>query len=155
VPYPALGKVPDMRTPLADSLPSAIRQTLGKGNTFAGTLGKDSVSVTRRRNGCFSLPSALWHSVNNFAKCPRKSTRQWRFCRCIVCRALFAECDTRQSVYRVFLRLCRVLVDSGSDLPSYYTRKNRSNAACILGLHCSIHMQWTPDSTPYIYMHGR
>jgi hypothetical protein len=23
-----------------------------------GTLGKDAVSVTRRRNGCFSLPSA-------------------------------------------------------------------------------------------------
>jgi hypothetical protein len=51
-----------MGTPLADSLPSAVRQTLGK----------DAVSVTRRRNDCFSLPSALWHSVNNFAKCPRK-----------------------------------------------------------------------------------
>jgi hypothetical protein len=23
-----------------------------------GTLGKDAISVTRRRNGCFSLPSA-------------------------------------------------------------------------------------------------
>jgi hypothetical protein len=31
----ALGKVPDMGTPLADSLPSAVRQTLGKGNSFA------------------------------------------------------------------------------------------------------------------------
>jgi hypothetical protein len=51
--YQALGKVPDMGTPLADSLPSTVRQTLGK----------DSVSVTRRRNGCFSLPSALWHSA--------------------------------------------------------------------------------------------
>jgi hypothetical protein len=30
----ALGKVPDMGTPLADSLPSAVRQTLGKGNSF-------------------------------------------------------------------------------------------------------------------------
>jgi hypothetical protein len=28
-------KVPDMGTPLADSLPSAVRQTLGKGNSFA------------------------------------------------------------------------------------------------------------------------
>jgi hypothetical protein len=35
VPYQALGKVPDMGTPLADSLPSAVRQTLGKGNSFA------------------------------------------------------------------------------------------------------------------------
>jgi hypothetical protein len=35
VPYQALGKVPDMGTPLADSLPSAVRQTLDKGNSFA------------------------------------------------------------------------------------------------------------------------
>jgi hypothetical protein len=35
VPYQALGKVPDRRTPLADSLPSTVRQTLGKGNSFA------------------------------------------------------------------------------------------------------------------------
>jgi hypothetical protein len=35
VPYQALGKVPDMGTPLADSLSSAVRQTLGKGNSFA------------------------------------------------------------------------------------------------------------------------
>jgi hypothetical protein len=35
VPYKALGKEPDMGTPLADSLPSADRQTLGKGNSFA------------------------------------------------------------------------------------------------------------------------
>jgi hypothetical protein len=27
------------------------------------TLGKDVVSVTRRRNGCFSLPSAPWPSA--------------------------------------------------------------------------------------------
>jgi hypothetical protein len=87
-----LGKVPDRGTPLADSLPSAVRQTLGK----------DSVSVTRRRNGCFSLSSALWHSANHFAECPRKSTQQRRLCRCTICRALFAECDTRQRVCRVF-----------------------------------------------------
>jgi hypothetical protein len=86
-----------------------------------GTLGKDSVSVTRRRNGCFSLPSALWHWANQFAECPRKSTRQRWLCRCTVCRALFAECNTRQRVCRVFLKLCRVLralgkaYDFGSD----------------------------------------
>jgi hypothetical protein len=28
-----------------------------------GTLGKAAVSVTRRRNGRFSLPSARWHSA--------------------------------------------------------------------------------------------
>ena len=35
VPYQALGKVPDMGTPLAVSLSSDVRQTLGKGNSFA------------------------------------------------------------------------------------------------------------------------
>jgi hypothetical protein len=35
VPYKALDKEPNMGTPLADSLPSAGRQTLGKGNSFA------------------------------------------------------------------------------------------------------------------------
>jgi hypothetical protein len=35
VPYQALDKVPDRGTPLADSLSSAVRQTLGKGNSFA------------------------------------------------------------------------------------------------------------------------
>jgi hypothetical protein len=75
VPYKALGKVPDMGTPLADSLPSAVRQTLDKGNSFVEChlrLGKNVISVTRRRDGCFSLPSTSWHS----AKPPRKSTRQ-------------------------------------------------------------------------------
>jgi hypothetical protein len=66
-----------------------------------GTLGKDAVSVTRRRNGCFSLPSAVWHSANLFTDCPRKSIRQRRLCRCTVCRAFFAEYDTRQSLYRM------------------------------------------------------
>jgi hypothetical protein len=56
-----------------------------------------------------SLPSAPWHSANLFAECLRKSTRQRRLCRCTVCRAFFAECDTRQSLCRVFLGLCRVL----------------------------------------------
>jgi hypothetical protein len=35
VQYQTLGKVPDRGTPLVDSLPSAIRQTLGKVNSFA------------------------------------------------------------------------------------------------------------------------
>jgi hypothetical protein len=88
VPYQALGKVPDMGTTLVNSLPSAVRQTLGK----------DVVSVTRRRNGCFSLPSAREQVLGKEG-----------FCRCTVCRALFAECDTQQSLCRVFLRLCQVL----------------------------------------------
>jgi hypothetical protein len=29
-----------------------------------GTLGKDAVSIIRRRNGCFSLPSAPWRQTS-------------------------------------------------------------------------------------------
>jgi hypothetical protein len=89
-------------------------------SVFQAALGKVAVSVTRRRNGHFSLPSALWHSAKRFAECPRKSTRQRSLCRCTLCRVFFAECHTRQSLYRVFLRLRRVLqalgkaIDSGS-----------------------------------------
>jgi hypothetical protein len=54
-----LGKEPDMGTPLTDFLPSADRQTLGKGRT----LGKDTISVTRCRDSCFSLLSTSWHSL--------------------------------------------------------------------------------------------
>jgi hypothetical protein len=54
VPYQALDKVFDMGTPLADYLPSAVRQTLGKGNSFAEcrlghsakTLSPSPVAVT-------------------------------------------------------------------------------------------------------------
>jgi hypothetical protein len=51
VPYLALGKELTWGPSLTGSLLSVPE-----------TLGKDVVSVTRRRNGCFSLPSAVWHS---------------------------------------------------------------------------------------------
>jgi hypothetical protein len=50
------------------------------------TLGKDAVSVTRRRNGHFSLPSAPWHSANLFVECPKKVLGKEGFA-----DALFAE----------------------------------------------------------------
>jgi hypothetical protein len=37
-----------------------------------------------------------------FAKCPIKDTRQRRFCRQFFYRVSFAECNTRQSLCRVF-----------------------------------------------------
>jgi hypothetical protein len=85
----------------AGSLPNVPRSTrqkkaLGKRwilcRVSRGTLGKAAVSDTRRRNGRFSLPSAVWHSAKIFAECPRKSSRQRRLCRCTVRRAFFAEC---------------------------------------------------------------
>jgi hypothetical protein len=45
-------------------------------------------------------------------------TRQRRLYRCIVCRAFFVECHTRQSLCRVFFRLCRVLRALGKALVS-------------------------------------
>jgi hypothetical protein len=113
VPDLALDKEPDMGTLPDGFFTECLRWHLVKMDpllSVAGqTLGKAAVSVTRRRNGCFSLPSVLWLSANLFAECPRKNTRQRRLCRCTVCRAFFAECDTRQRLCRVFLRLCRVL----------------------------------------------
>jgi hypothetical protein len=109
LPHRALGKEPDMGT-----LPGGLFVECPRGHStkmyslpsaFVKTLGKDAVSVTRHRNGRFSLPSAPWHSANLFAECPRKSTRQRRLCRCTVCRAFFAECHTRQSLCRVLRAL--------------------------------------------------
>jgi hypothetical protein len=83
-------KCPKWHSAKIGSLPSAFVKTLGKGNSFCRvssvTLGKDAVSITRRRNGRFYLPSAPWHSANLCAECPRKSTRQRR-----LSDALFAE----------------------------------------------------------------
>jgi hypothetical protein len=82
VPYVALGKEPDMGTLPGGFFAECPRWHSAKIDSLSSaagqTLGKDAVSVTRRRNGCFSLPSAPWHSANFFAECPRKSTRQRR-----------------------------------------------------------------------------
>jgi hypothetical protein len=43
-----------------------------------------------------------------FAECPIKDTRQIRFCRQFFYRVSFAECNTRQSLCRVQIGLCRV-----------------------------------------------
>ena len=43
-----------------------------------------------------------------FAECPTKDTRQRRLCRLIFYRVVFAECNTRQSLCRVQIGLCRV-----------------------------------------------
>ena len=67
------------------ALPSAAWKTLGKDICFAechqGHSAKPPSPSPRRRNGRFSLPSALWHSAKRFTECPRKSTRQRRLCR--------------------------------------------------------------------------
>jgi hypothetical protein len=56
------------------------------------TLGKDAVSVVRRRDdGFFAEYFLALGKV--FAECPRKSTRQRKFCRYTVCQALFVECE--------------------------------------------------------------
>jgi hypothetical protein len=62
------------------------------------TLGKGVVSVIRRRDSRFSLPSTDMHSA-----IPIKSIRQRSCCRCTVHRAL-----------RVFFRILGKALDSGS-----------------------------------------
>jgi hypothetical protein len=115
--------------------PSALGKATGKGARWRSfcrvlvrrTFGKGSVAVTNHRDNNFSLPSTLRHLTNIFAECPIKSTRQRSLCRCTVRRAFFAECNTRQSLRRVFSRLCRVLqtlskeADSDSALRCLWT----------------------------------
>jgi hypothetical protein len=79
------------------------------------TLGKAAVSVTRRRTTAFFcrvLPGTRQTSL--------PSAREKVLDKEVFADALFAECYTRQSLCRVFLRLRRVLqaldeaIDSGS-----------------------------------------
>jgi hypothetical protein len=109
VSYKALGKEPDIGTPLTDSLPSA-------GGRHSAKTPSPSPGAVTAAFLCRVLPGTR----QSLCRVPEKSTRQRRFYRCTVCQALFAECDTRQRLCRVFLRLCRVLqpldkaVDSSS-----------------------------------------
>jgi hypothetical protein len=96
------------------------------------TLGKDAVSVTRCRDDCFSLPSTSWHSAKTLPSAREKSTRQRRLCRCTVCRALFAECGTRQRLCRVFLRLCA----SGTRQRLCRVLEKKYSAKKALSMHC-------------------
>jgi hypothetical protein len=67
VSHVALGKESDMRTLPGGSFAECPRWHSAKMDSLPSasgkTLGKDAVSVTRRRNGHFSLPSAPWHSA--------------------------------------------------------------------------------------------
>jgi hypothetical protein len=85
------------------------------------TLCKDAVSVTSRP--WWPLFFTEYHLALGklCAECPTKSTRQRSLCWCTFCWALFAECDTRQRLCRVFFWVCWVLQalgkapDSSSD----------------------------------------
>jgi hypothetical protein len=110
-------------------LPSAGRQTLGKGNSFAechlGHWAKTSSPSPRRRNGGFSLPSTSWHSTKSLPSAREKvlgkegfadvmctepslpsTTLGKSFAECFYCRVFFR-------LYRVFQALGKA-VDSGS-----------------------------------------
>jgi hypothetical protein len=52
-------------------------------------------------------------SAKAFAECPTKCTRQSPRCWHFFFRVSFAECNTRQSLCRVFLELCRVFLTLG------------------------------------------
>jgi hypothetical protein len=113
------------------------------GSLPSAALGKVLLSVTSSFNECRTLGTEIHSAKSNFFAEPslpnrgHRNTqrrlrhpgavtaaflcpRQRRLCRCTVYRTLFAECDTQQSLCRVFFRLCRVLqtlgkaVDSGS-----------------------------------------
>jgi hypothetical protein len=95
VPYQALGKVPDMGTPLADSLPSAVRPTLGKGNFF--------------------VKCHLGHSAKTPSPSPGAVTTTF------LCRVLEKKYSTKKalSMHCVSSPLCRVR-HSAKPLPSVF-----------------------------------
>jgi DNA-directed RNA polymerase subunit RPC12/RpoP len=70
-----------------------------------------------------------------FAECPIKNNRQRSRCRCTVHRALFVECHTRQSLRRVFFRLCRVFKSLGKETVS-------GSVHCVLGMSIGIKGRW-------------
>jgi hypothetical protein len=124
VPYQAFGKVPDMGTSLADSLLSAVRHTLGKGNFFAEcclghsakTPSPSPIAVTDAFL-CRVLSGTRQTTLSSARK--KYSAKTVLPMHCMP--SPFVECDIRQSVCRVFLRLYRVFqalgkaVGSGSE----------------------------------------
>jgi hypothetical protein len=89
-----------------------------------GTLGKDAVSITRRRNGCFSLPSA---------QTTLPSAREK-----VLGKEGFADALCAEPSLPSVLRLCRVLqalgkaVDSVSGVAKIEPHDNALNMCMIL-----------------------
>ena len=122
-------------------LPSAGGQTLGKEALFAECWAQHSAnrpslpsvwplrhsakspSLLPSRCTYFILLRVVWTIGKVFAECPMKNTRQTGLCRVNSSRVLFAECYTRQSLCRVFSRLCRVSVALGK-------QEKSSSGAC-------------------------
>jgi len=112
-------------------LSSFFLSTLGKQDIFAEclcyetlgkTLGKRAMNVFSPSR-CFFCRVSVLALGKVFAECPIKNTRQRNVCLLCVRRVSFAECNTRQSLCRVFFGLCCVpahgkLPDSGCSLAS-------------------------------------
>ena len=64
-------------------------------------LTRHSTKTPSTADGQFSLPSAVLALSKAFAECPTNGTRQRTLRRMRLCRLLFAECGTRQSLCRV------------------------------------------------------
>jgi hypothetical protein len=94
---------------LVDSLSSVLGGTRQRLNLCRVLLGRHSAKLTPLPSGVLDTRqrSRLRHPVAVTAAFLCRvlpGTRQTT-----VCRAFFAECHTWQSLYRVFIRLCRVL----------------------------------------------
>jgi hypothetical protein len=146
VPHLALGKEPDMGTlsdgffaecprwhsAKMDSLPSVVCQTLGKGNSFAECHPGHSAKTPSPSPGAV-MAAFLCRVLSDTRQTYLPSVREKILGKEGFADALCAEpflpsatLDTRQSLCRVFLRLCRVLGNSDSDNPFIYTGKART-----------------------------
>ena len=102
------------------TLPSVMTRTLGKEALFAECWAQHSAnrpslpsvwplrhsakspSSLRSRCTYFILPRVVWALGKVFAECPMENTRQTLLCRVNSSRVLYSECNTWQSLFRVF-----------------------------------------------------
>jgi hypothetical protein len=110
VPYIALGKEPDMGT-----LPGGFFAECSRWHS-AKKLPLPSVIRDTRQRRRLRHPVAVTTAF--LCRVPKKKYSAKKALRCTVCRAFLAECDTRQRLCRVFLKLCRVLRALGKALVS-------------------------------------
>jgi hypothetical protein len=124
-----------------ESLTSVRSSALGKDSARHLTLGKvtifaECLSAGARQRLFLCQVPRTWHSANRplcpcsvttlkvcrvrdfalgkgFTECPTKCSRQSPLCRHFLFCVSFAECNTRQSLCRVFLELCRVFLTLG------------------------------------------
>ena len=96
------------------------RRRFKKNRKTLPSVGHVTARQRRRQTGLsvdgdFSVPSVDVALGKGFAECPIYCTRQRTLCRQKLCRRVFAECNTRQTLCRVQTWVCRVFRALGKE----------------------------------------